>query len=119
MERHDTPETLTPPISDTERAMMEERMKLFIFPNEAASAEQIEAFDLAVEYQIVHERVQAAALGDVPNGVSSFKIGDFSMSFADGATSSKLTRKTLCEAAYSVLLRAGLLYRGLPRMVGS
>ena len=97
--------------------MMSERMKLFIFPNEAKSEEEIEAFNNAVAYQIAHEKSLQTQNGDIPNGVESFKIGDFSMNFEEGVNGTGLTRKTICEAAYSVLLRAGLLYRGLPRMV--
>lgn len=97
--------------------MMTDRMKLFIFPNEAKSEEEMEAFNKAVAYQIAHEKSLQTQIGDIPNGVESFKIGDFSMNFEKGVNGTGLTRKTICEAAYSVLLRAGLLYRGLPRMV--
>ena len=97
--------------------MMTDRMKLFIFPNEARTEDEIEAFNKAVAYQIAHEHSRAEQYSEIPDGAESFRIGDFSMSFEDGVNGSGLTRKTICEAAYSVLLRAGLLYRGLPRMV--
>lgn len=97
--------------------MMTDRMKLFIFPNEAREEDEIEAFNKAVAYQIAHEKSLQEQYGDIPSGAESFKIGDFSMNFEDGVNGIGLTRKTICEAAYSVLLRAGLLYRGLPRMV--
>ena len=100
-----------------EIAMMTDRMKLFIFPNEAKSDEEIEAFNKAVAYQIAHEKSREEQYSEIPSGTESFRIGDFSMTFAEGANGTGLTRKTICEAAYSVLLRAGLLYRGLPRMV--
>ena len=103
--------------TEAETAMMVDRMKLFIFPNEAKTDAEVEAFNKAVAYQIAHEKSQQEQHGDIPNGVSAFKIGDFSMNFAAGVTDTKITRLTICEAAYSVLLRAGLLYRGLPRMV--
>lgn len=45
--------------------------------------------------------------------VTSVAIGHFSASFDDSAFTGKLTRKTICDAAYSELLLAGLLYRGL------
>lgn len=109
--------TWTGTATDEETAMMTDRMKLFIFPNEAATDAELEAFDKAVAYQIAHEKSLQEQFGEIPDGVNSFKIGDFSMSFDEGMNTARLTRKTICEAAYSVLLRAGLLYRGLPRTV--
>ncbi len=105
--------------TEEETAMMVDRMKLFIFPNEARTEEETEAFGKAVSYQIVHEKSLQEQFGEVriPDGTTSFKIGDFSMTFGEGFNGSGLTRKTICQAAYSVLLRAGLLYRGLPRTV--
>lgn len=109
--------TWTGTATEEETVMMTDRMKLFIFPNEAREEDEIEAFNKAVAYQIAHEHSRAEQYSEIPDGVESFKIGDFSMSFEDGVNGIGLTRKTICEAAYSVLLRAGLLYRGLPRMV--
>ena len=96
-----------------ETALMTEQMKLFIFPNEARTESEIEAFNQAVNYQIVHEKSHQDQHGQIPDGVTSFKIGDFSMTFEAGVNESGLTRANICPAAYSVLLRAGLLYRGL------
>ena len=101
--------------TEAEVDLMRERMRLFIFPNKAATEEQREAFSMAVAYQIAHERSHAEQAGDIPDGVNSFRIGDFSMTFGDGVNESGLTRKNICPAAYSVLLRAELLYRGLER----
>ena len=109
--------TWTGTASQTEIDMMTDRMKLFIFPNEARAEDEIEAFNKAVEYQIAHEHSLQEQYGEIPDGVEAFKIGDFSMNFEEGVNGIGLTRKTICEAAYSVLLRAGLLYRGLPRAV--
>lgn len=109
--------TWTGTATEEETAMMTDRMKLFIFPNEAKADDEIEAFNKAVAYQIAHEKSLQEQYGDIPSGVEAFKIGDFSMNFGEGANEAGLTRKTICEAAYSVLLRAGLLYRGLPRAV--
>lgn len=107
--------TWTGEATEEETALMEDQMRLFIFPNTAVTEEETEAFDKAVAYQIAHEKSKAEAFGDVPipDGTNSFKIGDFSMSFEDGVNTSGITKKTICPAAYSVLLRAGLLYRGL------
>ena len=109
--------TWTGTATEEETAMMVDRMKLFIFPNEARAEDEIEAFNKAVEYQITHEHSLLEQYGEIPDGVEAFKIGDFSMNFEEGVNGIGLTRKTICEAAYSVLLRAGLLYRGLPRAV--
>jgi hypothetical protein len=99
--------------TEAETAMMNDRMRLFIFPNDPHTEDEIEAFNKAVAYQIAHEKTREEKYGDIPDGVSAFKIGDFSMDFAAGMNASGLTGSTICQAAYSVLLRAGLLYRGL------
>lgn len=99
--------------TEAEKALMEDRMRLFIFPNVPYTEEETAAFDKAVAYQIAHEKSMAENFDGIPEGVEAFKIGDFSMNFGEGVNSSGLTRKTICHAAYSVLLRAGLLYRGL------
>ncbi len=98
---------------------MTARMLGFIFPNTPVTDEEKYAFDSAVLLQLQHEKALKAQMGEIPDGVSSFTIGHFTMSFADGAScSSSLTRKTICDAAYGLLLRAGLLYRGVERARG-
>lgn len=109
MDKH----TWTGDLTEEEVERMTEIMKLFIFPNEAETDAQQEAFDKAVEYQLIHEKSLAETLGQIPDGASSFRIGDFSMTFGDGVNSSGLTRKTICPAAYSLLLRNGLLGRAV------
>lgn len=99
--------------TEKETELMVDRMRLFIFPNEPKTEEETEAFNKAVTYQIEHEKSQAEKYSDIPEGVEAFRIGDFSMNFAEGVNDSGLSKKTICQAAYSVLLRAGLLYRGL------
>lgn len=99
--------------SEEEVELMQERVRLYIFPNEVRTAEQQEAFDKAVRFQIVHEKSLTPQLRKIPGGTKGFKIGDFSMTFEEGVNGSGLTRRTICPAAYSVLLRAELLYRGL------
>lgn len=107
--------------TEDELTMMQERMRAYIFPNHPVSADEIEAFNKAVDYQIAHEKTLAAEHGELgvlnalPNGVSSFEIGTFSMSFGNGGykKSFSLDKSTICPYAYSVLLRAGLLYRGV------
>ena len=99
--------------TEDEVELMQERIRLFIFPNEAKTAEQLAAFDKAVRFQIDHEKSQSSKIRNMPDGMTGFKIGDFSMTFEEGVNGSGLTRRTICPAAYSVLLRAELLYRGL------
>lgn len=98
---------------------MEERIRAFIFPNVPRTPDEVEAFNKAVQHQIEHEKaiVESMDIEDVnlPNGVSSFHIGNFSMSFADDGyrNSAVLTKETICPVAYGILLRSGLLYRGV------
>lgn len=103
--------------TQSETALMEEQVRLFIFPNKAKTDAEVTAFNQAVAFQIAHEKSRQDQYGQIPDGVTSFKIGDFSMTFGEGSNKSGLTQANICPAAYSVLLRAGLLYRGLPRTV--
>ena len=103
--------------TEEEIMLTQERMKLYIFPNEAETEEEQAAFEQAVALQIAHERSLQEKRGEIPEGVESFRIGDFHMTFEMGSNSSGLNRKTICEAAYSILLRAGLLCRVLPGTV--
>lgn len=97
--------------------MMRDKVRAFIFPNTPRTESQIEAFEKACTYQIAHEKTIAAQCGDnaIPQGTESFKIGDFSMDFDVGSMGGALTKKTVCPAAYGVLLREGLLYKGVER----
>ena len=99
-----------------EKEAMQARMSAYIFPNTPYTDEEKQAFDKAVLFQIQHERMQAEALGGqmLPDGLKEFNIGHFQGAF-ETSVSSKLSRKTICDAAYGVLLRAGLLYRGVER----
>ncbi len=99
--------------SSEEIDLVKEKIRGFIFPNMPATEDEERSFQSAVEFQIAHEKSRQEQYSDIPDGASSFKIGDFSMTFDNGVNSSSLTRQTICPAAYSVLLRAGLLYRGL------
>lgn len=102
------------PIEENDMINMRAKMSGFIFPNVPISDFERAAFERAVNYQNEHERQRRAAVGmSLPEGVTSVAIGHFSASFDDSAFTGKLTRKTICDAAYSELLLAGLLYRGL------
>lgn len=103
--------------TEDELEMMRDKMRAFIFPNNPRSDSQIAAFDKACTYQIAHEKTIAAQCGDnaLPQGTESFQIGDFSMFFDVDSMGGALNKKTVCPAAYGVLLREGLLYKGVER----
>ena len=106
-----------PEPAEMEKEIMQQRLLAFIFPNHPKTEREQEVFAKAVRYQIDHEKTQADSNSEVvsiPNGVESFQIGDFSMSF-DGNATDHLTRKTICPCAYGLLLREGLLYKGVER----
>lgn len=94
---------------------MEYRIKAFIFPSIPRMDFEVEAFDKAVRCQIIHEKTMMKKVQgqNLPDGVKSFSIGDFSMTFADGAFGNRLTKSTICPTAYGILLEAGLLYKGV------
>lgn len=94
--------------------LVRDKVLAFIFPNNPRTDSDTEAFEKAVLYQYEHEMTQAIKTSDeIPDGVQSFSIGDFHMSFDKDWLETRLTRKTICPAAYGVLLRQGLLYRGV------
>ena len=114
----DTHRTHPCEITASDAEIMEERMLLYIFPNTPVTKEERDAFDDAVDYQLEHERARREQMSDIPEGATSFRIGDFQMSFDSGYNTSALSSKTICPAAKSRLLRAGLLYRGLEGRCG-
>lgn len=104
-----------------EIAAMEPRIKAFIFPSIPRQGFEVDAFNLAVQYQIQHEKTISAMLQgqQLPAGTTSFNIGNFSMSFGDGsAFDSRLTKKSICPTAYGILLEAGLMYKGVEGRLG-
>lgn len=103
--------------SEHDLELLRDKMNAFIFPNIPVTAEETEAYDKAVQYQYEHEMTILEQMNEVgiPEGAASFRIGDFSMNFEDGVNTGTLTMKTICPSAYGVLLRAGLLYRGVER----
>ena len=80
-----------------------------IFPNTPVTPEERRAFLKALRLQRSWEEEQGQTL---PAGIVSFEIGHFR-----AQTDGKVRRGAsgLCPAAYAVLLRAGLLYRGVER----
>ncbi len=103
-----------PSPDDYQLELMQERLYGFIFPNVPQTDEEKEAFDKAVYYQYEHDySIMQRLSEDIPEGVTSFRIGDFQMAFKDGVLDSRLTKQNICPSAYALLLRHGLLYRGV------
>ena len=92
---------------------MRERLLAFCFPNIPISPEQQEAFERAAALQYAWEQERQQALSGLPKGVKSFRLGDFSAELDTDSSTGKLTSKTICPAAYSLLLRSGLLCKAL------
>lgn len=93
----------------------ESKLLAYIIPNAPASPSDAEAFARAVYSQFIFENESRYKdVRDLPHGVKRFKLGDFEMEFSDTrAASAVLTKSTISPAAYSILLRQGLLYRGV------
>ena len=95
--------------TDTDLERVRERMRSFIFPNRASNEEEEAAFEQAVIWQYEHDATAAAAMEDLPPNVSRYTADHFTVEFREAAS----MRANICPAAYSLLLRKGLLYRGL------
>lgn len=94
----------------------EDRMLAYIFPNTPASPDDEDALEQAIYAQFVHENnARNKALAEVPAGAIQFRLGEFQMQFDPEYASGKLTRRTISQAAHGILLRQGLLYRGVER----
>ena len=94
--------------------LMRERMYAYIFPNKPQDEAEEAVFEKAVLWQYRHDASALAATGAIPPGTTSFKIGDFQMAFGSGVMDQALNRKNICPSVYGLLLRHGLLYRGVP-----
>jgi len=96
-----------------ERQRIEERLRAYILPRKAETADQLEAFRLAVDAQEDYE--SAAGLGEIPGNVSAISNDGVSMSFTGGAAGQDgYSRETLCPAAWAYLRNAGLIAYSLP-----
>ena len=96
-----------------ETRMMRARLAEVIFPNERLTDAQEVALEEAVLYQIEHERRGLSKGAVLPQGMSAVKVGILNL--AQPQEDGVLSRKTMCRAAYGVLLSAGLLYKGVER----
>ena len=93
-------------------AGVRERLTAYLLPRRAESAAELAAFERAVAAQVEYE--QRAGLGDVPEGVKSFSIGDFSATLGEGGQGAGYTRETLSPVAWSILKNAGLIGHAWP-----
>lgn len=100
-------------IDDDVLELVREKMYEYIFPNTPQTVEETDIFEKAVVYQYEHEATASLQANGVPNGVKSFKIGDFSMELDPDFFRAELNAKTICPSARGLLLRAGLLYKGV------
>ena len=67
----------------------------------------------AALYQIEHERRTLAKGAVLPQGMSVVKVGVLNLKSPE--RNGPLNRRTMCPAAYGLLLNAGLLYKGVER----
>lgn len=101
-------------ISETVLNDYVEIIKAVIVPTIATTPEEIEAIKRAAIKQYNYEtEIKNNFDGQsIPDNVSSFRIGNFAMSFNKSSKSS-CSIKGLAPIAYAILLNAGLLYRGV------
>lgn len=100
-------------IYETELDSIREKLYAFCFPNVPEDLQQQEMFDRAACMQYAWEQQQAQTMGTVPQGLKSIRLGDFSAELAADQAGGALTQKNMCPEAYGLLLRSGLLYRGV------
>ena len=94
-----------------EREYISERLRAYIQPNAAETAEQEEAFENAVDAQLQYEADQGNE--EIPGNVRSFSVGNYSVTL-DGAAGGADAQARICPAAWAILFNAGLLKRVLP-----
>ena len=95
----------------SERERIEARLRAYIRPNEASTADELSALDRAVDAQLAYERESGAE--GLPPGVESLRIGNYSVQASEPGGAA-LTRSSICPAAWAILVNAGLLRRTWP-----
>ncbi len=93
-------------MSENTLTAVRERMYAFCFPNTPVTEAERQAFEQAVwaQYSYEQDTVQT------PKGVKGFRLGEFEMTLADRTGPAGAP---ICPEAYGLLLRHGLLYRGV------
>lgn len=93
---------------------VEARLKAYIAPNTPRTTAQREAFELAVEAQVEHEKAQAnAQIG--PAGAQSYSLSNDGVSMSvtyASAAGAAYTESTLHPYVWALLNNAGLLRKG-------
>ena len=89
-----------------------ERLLAYIAPRKPTTIAEADALERAINAQEDYEEETGTAA--IPGGVSSFSIGDFSATVADGARYPAYTRETISPVAWSILRNAGLIAYSLP-----
>jgi len=88
------------------------RLRAYILPRKPVTADQVEAFDLAVEAQMDYEA--ESGIDGIPGAVNDFTIGDFKATLTEDARYPAYTRQTISPVAWSILRNAGLIAYSLP-----
>lgn len=89
-----------------------ERLTAYLRPRRIENEAQAAAFERAVAAQAEYE--QGAGLGDVPEGVRAFSIGDFSATMGEGGRGPAYTKDSISPVAWSILRNAGLIAHAWP-----
>ena len=85
-------------------------LESLMFPSVPSTAAEEAAVRRATWLQAVHTKTYAAEVPDLPSDVESFQIGHFRMQYRTGRKS-----QDICPAARALLLKEGLLYKGVER----
>lgn len=88
------------------------RLTAYIAPNRPTTAAQKQAFEEAIDAQVEYEQKSADA--QLPDGISTFSIGDFSVSASETQRGAAYTEGSLSSYAWALLKNAGLIRHALP-----
>ena len=84
-----------------------------MFPNSPVTEREKEVLQKAARLQAEHDVTQARDMPSLPSPVKSFQLGHFQMELQ---VDTRALRGDMCPLAYALLLREGLLYRGVERV---
>ena len=89
-----------------------ERLTAYLLPRRVETEAEVAAFERAVAAQVEYE--QGGGMGDVPEGVRAFAIGDFSATLGEGRRGPAYTKDSISPVAWSILRNAGLISHAWP-----
>ena len=84
-----------------------ERLKAYLLPRRVQTEDEAAAFERAVAAQVEYEC--GTGMEDMPEGVRSFAIGDFSATLSAGGRGPAYTKDSISPVAWSILRNAGLI----------